>query len=268
MPHFKPGGIEDAGPGTLQVAFANTYLGGGVLRNGVVQEEILMALSPELTPALLMHPRLRDNEAACVTGAERFASYTGYSRSFRYAGDYVDETPVLRTPSRALNRSGAEAVYMDSGTLLRRVVSIDATHFPADSTFLEQVQPKVLLRELNKAYAGYGVDEPELTQADVPVVATGAWGCGVFNGDQSLKCLLQWLAASQGNRHMDYYPFGSKEILEQFKPFAEDIVRHNVTVGEMVQAVRFIVNRNPDMSSEEFLPALTEVLAKSHGSTS
>jgi poly(ADP-ribose) glycohydrolase len=45
-------------------------------------------------------------------------------------------------------------------------------------------------------------------------VATGNWGCGVFNGDIRTKFVIQWLACSMTERKMIYCPYGSKEMLE------------------------------------------------------
>jgi hypothetical protein len=46
------GTIEEV-PGAMHVDFANCFIGGGVLSGGCVQEEILFAICPELTVALL-----------------------------------------------------------------------------------------------------------------------------------------------------------------------------------------------------------------------
>eukprot|EP00965_Chrysotila_dentata_P092341 3047807-Pleurochrysis_carterae.AAC.1 len=51
----RPDGlIEEAGAGALQLDFANKMVGGGVLRNGCVQEEIRFLISPELVVARLL----------------------------------------------------------------------------------------------------------------------------------------------------------------------------------------------------------------------
>lgn len=42
------------------------------------------------------------------------------------------------------------------------------------------------------------------------VVATGNWGCGAYGGDPQLKCLLQWVAASQAKcPGVEYYSAGN-----------------------------------------------------------
>ena len=48
--------------------FANKYIGGGVLREGSVQEEIRFVICPELIVSLLFTEVLDPNEAVVITG--------------------------------------------------------------------------------------------------------------------------------------------------------------------------------------------------------
>jgi len=50
------------------VDFASKYIGGGVLKSGLVQEEILFLMSPELIVARLFTEKLADNECLKITG--------------------------------------------------------------------------------------------------------------------------------------------------------------------------------------------------------
>lgn len=70
--------------------FANKYIGGGVIGNGCVQEEIFFVLSPELIVSRLIFESLDNNEAIQIKGAERFSSYGGYGESFKWADDFID----------------------------------------------------------------------------------------------------------------------------------------------------------------------------------
>jgi len=63
-----------------------------------------------------------------------------------------------------------------------------------------QFQMTYVLRELNKAHAGF------LTEDETPrKVATGKWGCGVCKGNPQLKFIIQWLAASIAGREIVFY---------------------------------------------------------------
>lgn len=59
--------IEDEGKGMLQIDFANKFIGGGVLSSGMVQEEILFCIFPELLISRLFTEVMDDNECVCVT---------------------------------------------------------------------------------------------------------------------------------------------------------------------------------------------------------
>ncbi len=48
-------------------------------------------------------------------------------------------------------------------------------------------------------------------------MATGNWGCGVFNGKHYLKILIQWIAASMNGKDMIYCPFGYRSKLNDLK---------------------------------------------------
>jgi poly(ADP-ribose) glycohydrolase len=89
-------GFEDpAAPGGLMHAdFANMYIGGGALSGGCVQEEIRFSICPEALLSILVCPVMQEHEAVQIVGAEQFSAYCGYGFSLRYAGDYVDPSPL------------------------------------------------------------------------------------------------------------------------------------------------------------------------------
>ncbi|GAV67165.1 PARG_cat domain-containing protein [Cephalotus follicularis] len=126
--------IEDQSGKALEVDFANKYIGGGALNRGCLQEEIRFMISPELIAGMVFLPRMDDNEAIEIVGAERFSDYKGYASSFHFSGDYVDEKIV------------------DSfGRHKTRIVAIDALCSPGRRQF----SLKCLLREINKAFCGF-----------------------------------------------------------------------------------------------------------------
>lgn len=59
-------------------------LGGGVLFDGAVQEEILFVLHPELMVAKLTCLSLGDNEVVIAYNIRQYSEYTGYSDSFKF----------------------------------------------------------------------------------------------------------------------------------------------------------------------------------------
>ncbi len=82
---------------SFQVNFANRFLGGGVLRGGCVQEEILCCFRPEVLIGRLFAECLDKHEALIIEGAERFSRYTGYSNNFKWAGDFNEAVDAKNT---------------------------------------------------------------------------------------------------------------------------------------------------------------------------
>jgi len=206
------GTIEDNGEGFLQVDFANRMVGGGVVGEGCVQEEIRFLMCPELILSRLFTEKLEPNESLLVTGAERFSSYSGYAQTFRWTGDYMDFTPRDRWGRRCTE-----------------IIAIDAHVFHCYS---DQFRGSSLKRELDKAYCGFRsttVDTPENLQA----VATGNWGCGAFGGSIHLKALLQLMAAALAKRDMVYFTFGDKNFTQDLRIMHDFLIQRNVTVGKL-----------------------------------
>ncbi|XP_011308366.1 poly(ADP-ribose) glycohydrolase [Fopius arisanus] len=210
------GTIEAQGAGLLQVDFANKYVGGGVLNWGCVQEEIRFVICPELMVTMLITEVLDDTEALVVTGIERYSKYQGYSSSFKWIGDFVDETP-----------------RDTSGRRKTSVVAIDALYFTqADAQF----NMKNIIRELNKAYVGFSA--PEMRRNDLSAIATGNWGCGAFRGNPKLKVLIQLMAAAVAGRSMVYFTFGDAELRDSVSEMYWHLLDRSIDISRLISLLR------------------------------
>jgi len=116
-------------------------VGGGVLGQGCVQEEIRFITCPELILSRLFTERLGDTEVLFVTGFECFSNYSGYGSSFKFMGSHKDTTKFEMTPSGPRRLS-----YM---------VAMDALHFQNPK---KQYSKNNTDRELNKAYVAFSPD--------------------------------------------------------------------------------------------------------------
>ncbi|XP_017754645.1 PREDICTED: poly(ADP-ribose) glycohydrolase [Eufriesea mexicana] len=203
------GTIETEGTGFLQVDFANKYVGGGVLGLGCVQEEIRFVICPELMVTMLVTEELDDTEALIVSGVERYSKYKGYSNSFKWMGDYVDETPKD-----------------SSGRRLTSIVAIDALYFTHPQS---QFSISNITRELNKAYVGFVGCEG--SKSNLPAIATGNWGCGAFRGNPKLKVLLQLMAAAVAGRSMVYFTFGDAHLRDDIAEMYMHFVKHEINIA-------------------------------------
>ena len=211
------GTIEQEGEGMLQADFANRFIGGGVLRSGLVQEEIRFTICPELIASLVFTEALEDQEAVLITGAEQFCSYTGYGDSFLFTGRVQDTTE--QDASRRRRTS---------------VVAMDALRFSGFKDPEVQFDSVKLDRELNKAFVAFQKHGEERMAA----VATGNWGCGAFGGDVRLKLVLQLLAASEAGRDVAYFTFGDRELVEEGAELYQSLQEAKMTVGRLYKMVR------------------------------
>jgi len=206
------GTIEDEGNDFLQVDFANRMIGGGVVGEGCVQEEIRFLICPELILARLFTEKLEPNESLLITGIERFSSYSGYAQTFKFKGNYNDYTPSDRW-----------------GRRYTQVIAIDAHVFHCYS---DQFQSVSLQREVEKALCGF-LEEKTLNKTGFSGIATGNWGCGAFGGDIHLKALLQLIASAIAERDLIYFTFGDKTFKNDLDEMHSFIKLYNITVGQL-----------------------------------
>eukprot|EP01117_Protostelium_nocturnum_P014246 TRINITY_DN5411_c0_g1_i1.p1 TRINITY_DN5411_c0_g1~~TRINITY_DN5411_c0_g1_i1.p1 ORF type:complete len:553 (-),score=149.31 TRINITY_DN5411_c0_g1_i1:10-1668(-) len=203
------GSIEDS-KGDLQVDFANLSLGGGVLSGGCVQEEIRFSICPEFVVGMLFNSHLKENETIIIKGAEQFSNYKGYGREMEFAGDHKDSTGVV------------------DGVIDTTIVAMDAVDFIRPA---EQYKERWIMRELNKAFCGFFSDADDVKP--LQAIATGNWGCGVFNGDKQLKFLIQLMSASICNRSIKYYTFGDEKLRNELISMHKFLSSNQFTIGKL-----------------------------------
>lgn len=181
------------------VDFANKYIGGGVLNSGCVQEEIFFVICPELIVAKLFTEKLLSQDALVITGAEQFNEYANYADKFKWKGSFKDTLPRDKY-----------------GRKMRQIIAMDALYFHWKAIGSQYDHEKID-RELTKAMAAFQPERFLLSKSRLPAIATGNWGCGVFNGDPYLKTLIQIIAASVMNREIVYFAFNEEQLKKDFE---------------------------------------------------
>jgi len=221
------GAIEVEGRGMLQADFANKFVGGGVLRSGLVQEEIRFTVCPELLASMLFTEVLGDREVLVVVGVEQFSSYEGYSDTFKFAGRYTDTVDVD-----------------SSGRKMTSVVAMDAIRFTNSN---DQFSLRNIDRELNKAFVAFQNRHVDSLQA----IATGNWGCGAFGGDPRVKLLLQLMAAAEAGRDVVYFTFGDSTLVKDGGEMYKFLVNEKVSVGCLYKLITEFGRSGSELEGEE-----------------
>ncbi|KAL6065054.1 poly(ADP-ribose) glycohydrolase [Balamuthia mandrillaris] len=241
--------IEDA-IGMAHVDFANEFIGGGVLQESAIQEQILMMIHPELLAAMLFTAKLTEWESLVIKGAQRYSNYRGYGPSFTFDGDYV--LPAKRSKRDAMGRLDTE------------VIAIDAVDFRMieNGEHKQQYEIPFLLRDLNKAYAGFSVPEEGIytaTKALKPI-ATGNWGCGIFKGDPQLKAIIQVIAAAQCGRSIKYFAFEQSQLPSQLHSLLYLLKQKQTAIGDLITLLK-TYGENRTSNSESVFEFLAWSLA-------
>jgi hypothetical protein len=197
------------------VDFANRLLGGGVLGRGAVQEEILFATHPELLmalPGFQAFQPLWDNEAVLVENVLAYSQTTGSGAGLKFQSAGVTPPP-------------------------KKVIAIDALDF-SSAVNRDQRSHENLTRELVKLVAGF---EGAALLLKTDTIATGKWGCGVFQGDERVKFALQLIAAAlagvKGLIYHTYSPPGSPTIEAEAQILLAALYANETSVSDLWQGL-------------------------------
>ncbi|XP_065335356.1 poly(ADP-ribose) glycohydrolase-like [Cloeon dipterum] len=229
---FEKSNMFDCDKELAQVDFANKSIGGGVMSNGCVQEEIKFITCPELiVSAMIFKNYMADNEAIVIEGAAPYAKYTGYGKTFKFAG------PVTNLEKEKKSKT---------------IIAIDAINFHESGVHgpkYQQYSKQAVDRELLKAYVGFSNCPGQMN------IASGNWGCGAFGGDVELKMCIQWLAASYAGKELYYFGYSDRLLCKAYDDLLSSF--NFLTLGEVYsQIVNLCVMKAkyfPNMSIVEIL---------------
>jgi hypothetical protein len=184
---FVPGHMQTSDP--IKVDFANKDIGGGVLRYGCCQEELMFLANPELIGLMSLVDTLEPSDAIIVNGITQYNEITGYGYDMQFAGSYAEADQVPQT-----------------------IIMIDAIDYRRESSY-KQWDKVNKYSELQKAMNGFKGCLPGSQ------ISTGNWGCGAFRGDIELKFIIQWLAATITGTNLTYYSDKSKQLSRIYEEY-------------------------------------------------
>ncbi|MCQ2816489.1 MAG: poly(ADP-ribose) glycohydrolase, partial [archaeon] len=170
------------------------------------QEEILFAIKPECSVAMLLMEYMSNDEAIIIYNARRYSYYTGYKTTFRFKYSGMNSVIIPEILDEKKNEKG------------KFIIAIDSIKDKDDIS----LTTKGIIRDIHKAYVGFNFDSINKNiPKDKRIIATGNWGCGAFNCDFELKFLEQWIAATfAGAKRIEYSTFGAdkmKVIVKHYK---------------------------------------------------
>lgn len=185
---FVSGHMQTSDP--IKVDFANKNIGGGVLKHGCCQEELMFLSNPELIGLMSLVDTLGPYESLVVKGVTQYSKINYYGYDLRFAGTVPMEDRVNQT-----------------------IIIMDANDYRGRKE--EQYLESNKRTELQKAINGFsGIESSEF-------ISTGNWGGGIFNGDFQLKFMIQLLAASLTGTKLIYYSDKTHELQLVYNWFME-----------------------------------------------
>ncbi|CAF3588525.1 unnamed protein product [Rotaria sp. Silwood1] len=128
------------------------------------------------------------------------------------------------------------------------LVAIDAVYFRDRSA---QYNMKYVKRDLIKAFAGFHT-QGQTSDHAFPI-ATGNWGCGVFNGDKQLKAIIQLIAASEAVRPLIYAAYGDMNVIESFYKVYDYLIGQRAKVRDLYRYLDLYCNGHRRCSLFDFI---------------
>ena len=226
--------LYDLGENNIEADFANKYVGGGTLSYGNVQEEIKFTINPELIVSMCVCEYMKDNEVVYIIGTEQFSNYKGYGCSLKYDGNKFNYSDRGNTNYYNINSISIKCL---NSVLL----AFDAKkYFKFEENFLKDN----FIRELKKAYTAFKPLPMSDDFINSKTIATGKWGCGVFNGDSELKFLIQYIACSYFNRSMIFTCFKDEVLYKKLLSFLEFAIQSNLKLSVLLESIEIIIDSN------------------------
>ena len=185
--------------------FANSYLGGGCMHYGNVQEEILLLICPEILIARAFVKRMNNIQSISMSGFEIISKSIGYGSRVKFGGCNIDNS-------------------YENNSFKSLMIAVDAyPNYNNNYTF--EINPIYSLRELIKFLTGLQGNNNDVLNYKFDFCSTGKWGCGAFGCNVNMKFLIQFIACIFSNIGFSFSCFGDEEEQKVFEQFIDIIIK-------------------------------------------
>ena len=185
--------------------FANSYLGGGCMHYGNVQEEILLLICPEILIARAFVKRMNNIQSISMSGFEIISKSIGYGSRVKFGGYNIDNS-------------------YENNSFKSLMIAVDAyPNYNNNYTF--EINPIYSLRELIKFLTGLQGNNNDILNYKFDFCSTGKWGCGAFGCNVFMKFLIQFIACIFSNIGFSFSCFSDEEEQKVFEKFIDIIIK-------------------------------------------
>lgn len=211
-------------------------------------EEVHLCNRPELCVAMIVVPPLGRLEALHMTGAERYNETVNEGLHLSFVGNHQD------TSAR-----DEDGVSFDT-----TLVAMDAFKFEdyKDASIQQQITREHMQRDLDKAHVSFR-DTKDNRVASLKCVACSSWGMGApYRGEQEVKVLLLWMAASANQKSLEFYSHNVLDVIpaRDLELIAQDALTNEYNVSELYMALAELSASQVERG--QLLALLREYLAK------
>jgi len=196
-------------------------------------EEIKFVINPELMLSMYVNEFMLKNEAIYVIGTEQFSKFTGYSATFMFAGNCFTFGEIDKICTFIYDNKPIQCI---SSILL----AFDALKY---FKYWDNFSKDNYVREFEKAFIAF---KPLESSGDNLInnkpIATGKWGCGVYNGDSDLKFLIQYAVSSIHRREMIFTCYKDKPLYEKLCAFTDIMKKNKVNISAVIQLMSSVMS--------------------------
>jgi len=189
------------------VDFANKFLGGGVFRDGFVQEEVMFLETPELANAAAT--KSVDTRIPNETPSKIDGPLEGSPQPW-FFGNVTRVTTIDTAAIGDVTKASRDLVDKSSTVHAPQSFNVVAIAAPKLASKADQTNPAVVQDLFNSFMAGFTLARAHASTTQ-PWINTGAIGAGAFNNSRTVVYVLQDLAARQLGVNLKWWGYSAGE---------------------------------------------------------